>query len=411
MRLPARLRALVGAYPRMLWFLSFGSFLNHTGTSFIWPLTTIYIHEHLGRSMTVAGTVLLVHSAGAMLGQLAGGWLYDRIGPRLPMLGGLLTTVVVTAMLALTSSWPVYVACMVVYGFAVSLPLSAVNAMLARVWPGHGRRAFNFNYVAANIGVAAGTALGGVLADRSFVLAFGGASVLFLLYAAFAAAFIREERLPAGEAREADGGPAGVADPEPRVPWTPIWALFVAYVCLWIVYTQWQTGNSVRTQALGFDISAFSVLWTLNGALIFAGQPLVSAVVRRLRQPLAQMLLGVVLYALAFGVLLTSDRYAVFVASMVLLTLGEMLLWPVIPATVARLSPPALRGRLQGLILSGATAGRMLGPLLGGMLYDAAGYATQISVMTTGLVVPMLAILVYERARRAPGIRMEEDDL
>jgi len=406
----ARLHAVIDAYPRMLWFLAIGSFLNQTGTSFIWPLTTIYIHTHLGRSMTVAGTVLLMHSAGAMLGQLVGGWLYDRIGPRLPMLGGLLTTAAVTALLGRTSSWPVYVACMVVYGIAVAMPLASVNAMLARVWPGQGRRAFNFNYVAANIGVAAGTALGGVLADRSFTLAFSGASVLFLLYAAFAATFIREERLPAGEAGEADGRTPGEPGAEPRVPWAPVGALFVAYVCLWLVYTQWQTGNSVRTQALGFDISSFSVLWTLNGVLIFTGQPLVGAVVRRLRRPVAQMLLGALLYALAFGVLLTSDRYAIFVVSMVLLTFGEMLLWPVIPASVARLSPPAMRGRLQGLILAGATVGRMLGPLLGGMLYDTLGYHTQISVMTCGLVVPVIAILVYERTCRAPGIQVEPDE-
>lgn len=410
MKLPARLLATVDAYPRMLWFLAIGSFLNSTGSSFVWPLTTIYIHEYLGRSMTVAGTVLLLHSGGAMLGQLAGGWLYDRVGPRLPMLGGLITAAAVTFLLGRTASWPVYVACMVLYGIAVSLPLSSVNAMVARAWPGHGRRAFNFNYVAANLGVAAGTALGGVLADRSFALAFSGASVLFLLYALFTAAFIREERLPPEAAWEGSGRPREAGQDRP-VPWVPVGALFVAYVCLCLVYSQWQTGNSIRTQELGFGLSAFSVLWTLNGILIFAGQPVLGLVVRRLSRPIAQMALGVVLYALAFGVLLTSDRYAIFVASMVLLTSGEMLLWPIFPATVARLSPPAMRGRLQGFILSGGTVGRMLGPLLGGMLYDAFGYTTQISVMTSGLVVPMLAILVYERAHRAAGIRMEQDDL
>ncbi|WP_374713419.1 MDR family MFS transporter [Symbiobacterium terraclitae] len=407
MNLRARLRAYVDAYPRMLWFLAIGSFLNSTGASFIWPLTTIYIHEHLGRSMTVAGTVLLLHSAGAMLGQLAGGWGYDRIGPRPVMLGGLFAATAVTAVLGQTSSWPVYVACMVLYGIALALPLSPVGAMLARVWPGQGRRAFNFNYVASNLGVAAGTALGGVLADRSFALAFGGASVLFLLYGLFAAAFIREERVRAGDVREGDGRGREAA-PEGPVPWPPIIALFVAYLCITLVYGQWQTGNSIRTQELGFGLSAFSVLWTLNGVLIFAGQPVLSLIVRRMRRPTAQMVAGVALLALAFGVLLTSDRYGIFVLSMVLLTFGEMLVWPVIPATVARLSPPSKRGRLQGLILSGQTVGRMLGPLLGGMLYDAAGYTAQISVMTAGLAVPLLAILYYARTRWADEAAQEQ---
>ncbi|WP_050742160.1 MDR family MFS transporter [Symbiobacterium thermophilum] len=409
MNLTARLRAAVDGYPRMLWFLAIGSFLNSTGMSFIWPLTTIYIHEHLGRSMTVAGTVLLLHSAGAMLGQLAGGWCHDRIGPRPVMLGGLLAAAAVTAVLGWTTAWPVYVACMVLYGIAVALPLSPVNAMVARSWPGQGRRAFNFNYVASNLGVAAGTALGGVLADRSFALAFGGASCLFLVYTLFTAAFIREERLPA-EPFDEGAYPRREAVPEGPVPWAPIAALCAGFLCVTLVYSQWQTGNSIRTQELGFGLSAFSLLWTLNGALIFVGQPVIGLIARVLQRAASQMMLGVALLALAFGVLLTSDRYGIFVLSMVLLTFGEMLLWPVFPASVAHLSPPSMRGRLQGFILSSGTIGRMIGPLLGGMLYDAFGYATQISVMTAGLVVPALAILVYERTRRVAEAGVEPGD-
>lgn len=408
MNVRARVAALFDSHPRMLWFLAFGSFLNATGMSFIWPLTTVYIHEHLGRSMTVAGTVLLVHSAGAMLGQLVGGWLHDRTGARPVMLTGLMGAALATALLAATSAWPAYVAGMILYGFTAAMAVPPVNAMVARAWPGQGRRAFNFNYVASNIGVAVGTALGGVLADRSFALAFGGASVLFLLYAVFAAAFIREEQLPAEESGAGTAGRAADGHAGP-IPWAPIVALFVAFVSLTVVYSQWQTGNSIRTQQLGFGLSAFSALWTLNGVLIFVGQPVLGLMVRLLRRATAQMVAGTVLYALAFGVLLTSDRYGVFVTSMVLLTFGEMLLWPIFPATVARLSPPERRGSLQGFILSGQTIGRMIGPLLGGMLYDAAGYAAQMKVMTSGLIVPLLAILVYARTRRpAEGARQRD---
>ena len=393
-----RLTTWTDSYPRMLWLLAFGSFLNSTGLSFIWPLTTVYIHDALGRSMTVAGTVLLLHSGGAMLGQLAGGWLYDRIGARPVMLGGLAASAIFTAVLGLQQSWPVYVVGMVFYGFAASLPIPPVNAMVSRAWPGQGRRAFNFNYVANNLGVAVGTAMGGVLADRSFALAFFGASALFLLFGLFTALFIREEKFTALEA-ESSPLPQRSVEPDRPVPWVPIVSLFVAYVCLSLVYTQWQLANSVQMPAVGYALSDYSVLWTLNGLLIFAGQPLLSWIVRLVRKPIAQMALGVVLYAAAFGLLLTSTQYSVFVASMVLLTFGEMLLWPIFPATVARLSPPSKRGSLQGFILTGATVGRMIGPLVGGMLNDAFGYATQIAVMASSLVLPLLAILFFARVQ------------
>jgi MFS family permease len=124
-------------------------------------------------------------------------------------------------------------------------------------------------------------------------------------------------------------------------------------------------------------------------------------VVRLVRRSAAQMVLGTLLYGVAFGVLFTSTRYPIFVTSMVILTLGEMLLWPAVPAAVARLSPPSRRGTLQGLILSGGTFGRMLGPLLGGLLYDRAGFHTVLAVMVAGLLVPLAAIAVYARTQPA----------
>ena len=41
--------------PRALWLLIIGMAVNVTGSSFLWPLNTIYIHDHLGKSLSVAG--------------------------------------------------------------------------------------------------------------------------------------------------------------------------------------------------------------------------------------------------------------------------------------------------------------------------------------------------------------------
>jgi MFS family permease len=398
LRMQTRLAAITEAYPRMLWLLAFGSFLNLVGLSFFWPLNNVYIHNHLGRPLTVAGLVLFFHSAGAALGQLAGGWLYDRIGARPVMLAGLFGATILTGLLGFFESWPLYVAVMIGFGFAASLSFPAINALVARAWPGQGRRAFNFLYVANNIGVAAGTALGGFIADRSFAAAFLAASATFLLFALFVLAFVREDRFTAMGA-PAPEREAARTEPESPIPWLPLSALFVAFLGCWLIYVQWQGAVSVHMTANGHDLGAYAVLWTLNGLLIFAGQPLISLVVRHIRHSGAQMALGTALYAVAFGTLLTTTAYPIFVLSMVVLTFGEMLIWPAIPAAVARLSPPSKRGTLQGLILAGSTGGRMLGPLLGGMLYDNAGFATLITVMVAGLVVPLLAIAFYARTQ------------
>lgn len=397
MQIRTRIAAWTDTYPRMIWLLAFGSFLNIGALSFLWPLTTIYIHDRLGRPMTVAGIVLLFHSGGAALGQLAGGWLYDRIGARPVMLTGLFASAFTTALMGLFDSWPLYVTVMIAFGFTASLSFPSINALVTRAWPGGGRRAFNFLYVANNIGVAFGTALGGLLAGRSFAMAFLSASGVFLIFALFVMAVIRDKRsmdgAPSAEVTEELA--AAREGREAAIPWVPLTALFVTFLSLWLIYVQWQGPVSVYMKANGYELAAYSVLWTLNGLLIFLGQPLLSLVIRHVKRSPAQMALGVLLYVAGFGVLLTSTQYAVFVTSMVILTFGEMLLWPAIPAAVARLSPPSKRGTLQGFILSGSTVGRMFGPLLGGLLYDSAGFSLVLKVMTIALVIPLLGIALY----------------
>lgn len=56
--------------PKSLWFLIIGMLVNVTGASFLWPLNTIYINEHLGKSLSVAGVVLMLNSAASVVGNL-----------------------------------------------------------------------------------------------------------------------------------------------------------------------------------------------------------------------------------------------------------------------------------------------------------------------------------------------------
>ncbi|PWK14372.1 MFS transporter [Tumebacillus permanentifrigoris] len=398
-------------YPKILWLLAAGCFLNIGGLSFLWPLNSIYIHEHMGRPLTVAGLVLLLHSAGASIGQLTGGMLYDRFGARPVLLTGLICSASLIAIPGFVENWPLYVTVMFLFGFTASLVSPAMFALAAKVWPEGGRRAFNFLYVANNLGVAAGTAIGGIVAAHSFHLAFLSAAGTMVVFLCFVFVFIRdpkpirEREVPQALAEQAATSELDTVNAtdsstrEPAIPWLPIASLFTGCVVLWIIYVQWQSSIAVTMQE-NYSLAEYSRLWTLNGLVIFLGQPLIAAIARWCKSLSSQLFLGVALFFLCYVLLLTNhDRYAVFVAGMVLLTLGEMLLWPVIPAAVAQLSPPSRIGFLQGFIGSGATVGRMLGPLCGGLLFDYTSFQVLLATMTALLTVPVLCFLVYTRTR------------
>jgi MFS family permease len=391
-----RFRNLIAEYPRLLWLLGIGAFINVVGLSFIWPITTIYIHEHLGRPLTVAGWVLLFHSGGAALGSLAGGYLFDRIGARRVMLLGLITAAALIALPGLFTSWPLYVTVMFLYGVAASLVFPAMNALGARAWPEGGRRSFNFIYVCHNMGVAVGTALGGLAAAHSFQMSFLAAAVISLIYAAFV--FVT---IPAGGPDHAEREVAAAAQAgEAPIPWGAVGALFAGLLMCWLIYVQWQNSIAVFMQSVGISLTKYSALWTLNGIVIVAGQPLIGLALKYVKATTGQLLLGLGLFAASYGLLLTSHAYPAYVAGMIVLTLGEMLLWPGIPAAVAQVSPPSRKGFLQGIISSAATAGRMVGPLAGGVIYDHLGYRPVLLTMLGLLTVPALCFGLYGWTRR-----------
>lgn len=395
MKLSDRIRTMVGEYPRMLWLVGLCSFLNIVGLSFIWPITTVYIHDYLGRSLTVAGVVLLFHHGGGALGSLVGGYFFDRLGARRVLLLSMVAAAAVIALPGLYESWWLFVAVMVLFGFFATMFFPAINALANKAWPEGGRRSFNFVYVMHNLGVAVGTSLGGILADRSFALAFLGSAVMSVVVAVVVYLFIHDRPdLHHTAAQET----AAALEPEGRIPWLPVGALFGGLLMLWLIYVQWQSAVSVYMKSVGHPLTAYSFLWTLNGLVIVLGQPLLSLVVRRARSLSAQMFLGTGLYIASYALLLSSQAYGVFVAAMVVLTFGEMLLWPGIPAAVAQLSPPSRRGFLQGFIGSASTVGRMIGPLLGGALFDRMCYLPMMGVMLALLVVPMASFVVYRRS-------------
>ncbi|HYF95223.1 MAG TPA: MFS transporter [Symbiobacteriaceae bacterium] len=395
MNAAVRFRQTLAEYPVLLWLLAGGAFLNIVGLSFIWPITTLYIHEHLGRPLTVAGWVLLLHSAGAAVGSLVGGYLFDRIGARRVLLAGLLCSLVLISLPGLFTSWPLFVAVMILYGISAMVVFPAINALAARAWPAGGRRAFNFIYVAHNMGVAVGTAVGGLLAERSFQLAFLGAAVMCLIVLVFFFFTIYD-----GGGERAAGEVAAAAESVGEaVPWVPVGALFVGFLMCWLIYVQWQSSISVYMMGLGFSLASYSFLWTLNGLVIVIGQPLVTLALRLIRRTAAQLVTGIALFAASYLLLLTGGSYALFVTGMVILTLGEMLLWPGIPAAIDQVAPPARRGFLQGVISSASTAGRMLGPLAGGVIYDNLGYRPVLLIMTVLLAVPALCFVLYDRTQ------------
>ncbi|CAM4235481.1 MDR family MFS transporter [Lederbergia lenta] len=389
--------------PKALWLLVIGMLVNVTGASFLWPLNAIYIHDHLGKSLSIAGFVLMLNSAGSVIGNLLGGFLYDKLGGYRSIMLGIIISVVALTGLTFWHGWPLYVIFLIIIGFGSGIIFPSMFAMAGFVWKEGGRKAFNAVYVAQNAGVAIGSALGGFVASFSFDYIF---LANLLMYIAFLfIAFFGYRNIAGQQLKQTNV----LQQRKPIKNKHKLYALIIlcgAYFLGWVAYVQWQSTIAAYTQVVNISLKQYSILWTINGALIVLAQPLLQWSLRKYSNQLkGQIIVGLSIFIISFGVAGVADDFKGFLAAMIILTMGEMLVWPVVPTVANQLAPKGREGFYQGIVNSTATSGRMIGPVLGGILVDMYGMSVLFGFLIGLLLVALILACFYERPLKATGIQ------
>ncbi|MCM2535342.1 MFS transporter [Neobacillus pocheonensis] len=382
--------------PRALWLLIIGMAVNVTGNSFLWPLNSIYIHEHLGKSLSVAGFVLMLNSGASVIGNLYGGRLFDKLGGYKSILLGIIITLFALVGLSIWHGWPEYVAFLTIIGFGTGIVFPSMYAMAGSVWKEGGRKAFNAMYVAQNLGVAVGAALGGIVADYSFQLIFLANTFMYMLF--FLIAVFGYKGITSDSTKQADIQ-NDKAQVNSRKNLHALLILCSGYLLCWVAYVQWPTTIASYTQQIHISLTQYSLLWTINGALIVLGQPLLNIILKHLAASLKlQMLIGIGIFIISFFVAGKASAFSGFLAAMLILTIGEMFIWPAVPTVAYTLAPKGREGFYQGIVNSTATGGRMLGPLLGGVLVDLYSMSTLFMVLIALFLISIVTTLIYDRS-------------
>jgi len=380
-------------------------FINVVGNSFLWPLNTIYIHDYLGKSLSTAGLVLMANAAAGVVGNLLGGILFDRIGGYKSIVWGTFISLVALAFLIIWHDWPQYVFFLTILGFSGGIVFPSMYAMVGTLWPEGGRKAFNSIYLAQNAGVAIGPALAGLVASININYIFSANLFFYLIF--FFIAFFGYKKLSISPIQH-----TSVFKEKKRIHnKAPFYALLIisaGYLITWLIYTQWATTISTHSLSLGISLKQYSLLWTINGVLIIIGQPLIKPIIKRLEHRIkTQMLLGIVIFGASFIVIAFAGNFKMFVVSMVILTFGEMFLWPAIPTLADQLSPKGREGFYQGIVNSASTIGKMIGPFAGGVLTELYGIQVMILILTALMVIPIATTFLYDRPLKKMGYKLK----
>lgn len=380
--------------PKLVWFLVIGMAVNVTGSSFIWPLNTIYMHNELGKSLAVAGIVLMINSFASVLGNLIGGNLFDKFGGYKSIMLGIIISLIADVGLVLMHGWPWYPVWLVLLGFGAGIVFPSIYAMAGTAWPQGGRKTFNAIYLAQNIGVALGASLGGFIAEIDFGL-------IFLVNLMFYVVFFFIAIFGYRTSQHGISGSNVMKDVHKIKDCTKFNALLtvcVTYCLCWIAYVQWQTTIATQTQGLDISLKQYSLLWSINGLFILLGQPLIAPIINKFQDKIKlQIAIGLIIFLSSFLITSFAQTYSMFVVGMLILTIGEMFIWPAIPTIANNLAPKGRTGVYQGIVNSTATLGRAIGPLLGGVIVDVFSIQMMYYFMMIFIVLGFFTLVIYDR--------------
>lgn len=325
------------------------AFLNNVGYSCVWPVTTIYMHNQLHQSLVLAGVVLLCYSSANVIGSIAAGSRFDRGHTFGLNLFGQLITLLAVTLLIFMHGWPSYPILLCIFGFGNGWILTLINSMGTRVKKYPSVKVFNQLYLAENIGLVVGTGLTGFIYEQGigwlFVLIAGIYLVSLIIVGI---KFAKVELHGECQVKQAD---TASADLTGKRNLFVIIVLLLGLVVVWVMYEQWMSNLAVYLARFGISTGRYGMLWTINGILIIIFQLLLDWIGRYHATLDLQVILGAFFMAGSFMLLLFAARYGQFVLAMVVLTLGESLLIPGVPAYVNRLSPVVQKGRGQGMVL------------------------------------------------------------
>ena len=369
---------IVARFPRPVRLLLAGTLVNKLGT-FIVPYLTLVLLRDLHMAEREAGYLIFAYGAGSLVSILAGGVLTDRLGRRRTLLLSLIGSGVLALVMGLLPSPRFFVPLLVAFGFIADLYRPAASAMIGDLLPSS-RRASGFAglRMVVNLGWAAGTALGGVLADRDWRLLFLGDGLTTLAYGVLVYFLIPETR-PA-PARPIEAVAAAPAAPRAgsgngSSPFRD--AVFLESVAITFLFTLIFCSNLVVlpltvTQSAGYPAVVFGALAAVNGGMVTLFELSLVEKLKRFRR-LRLAALGYALVGLGFGMVGLVMHWGFFLLAVVIFTLGEILSAPQQMAFVADWAPPEARGRYLSLYQATWSVAFAVNPMLTLPLHAALG--------------------------------------
>ena len=290
-----------------------------------------------------------------------------------------------------------------ILGFGMGLVYTAVNAytaFIAEQMSGNSRVIFNNMYLAANIGIAIGSTAVGFIFKWSIFFTFFIPMLLFvvsgviLLFKANLLDTVHEHDDSVGHSYMS----SDTVDPKIEIG-ASRFTVNLIVICasifiVWLGYSQWDSNMSAYMLNQGYTTREYGLVFTINAASLLIIQPVMNRVVSKIFKLLKyQIFLGTVIMGLSFLSLPGAKSYLAYVMSMLVLTIGESMVFPTIPALLSKMSTNKNRGTFQSFYSIFGSLGRAIGPYAGSLIVTALSFSSLFVGITVSMIVVAVAMI------------------
>jgi MFS family permease len=380
-----RIRRATQGYPRQFWLLFWGMLVSRSGTSMVWPFLTIYLRQRLDISLTTVALLLTLNSAVGLVATSVAGPVVDRFGRKGAMVLGMMAASLNLLAMSAAGSLRLWTLLMAIDGGFSPLYAVGSQSMIAdMIEPARRPGAYALLRMVANLGVAIGPSIGGFVTAASYALAFYIAAAAEFAFTLLVFFFIRET-VPQREqaaTTHVESGYGPVLRDRPFLAFCGVYTLAgMTYSLMMILLSVYGKEN------FGVPESQYGFIMATNAAMVVLFQYGITRVTERFHH-LPVLAVGSLFYALGVGSVALGHSFPAFLMSMVILTIGEMIMIPTSTALTANLAPPAMRGRYMGIYGLTWSIGFGIGPVLGGYLND---HVAPVAIWYGGLLIGLAA--------------------
>lgn len=386
----------------LAWTIIIGTMFGRLVTSMSIPFLSIYLTQVLGASPTQTGITVAVSSLAGVLASFYGGYISDIVGRKIVMLISVFGWAAVFFGFSAAQHLWVFFLVNTLNGLCRSVFEPTSRALLSDITPpDHKLLVFNLRYAAINLGVVFGPIIGLQLGSAQSTFPFVIAGMVYVAYGLvlFLQFTLHRSSMPV----RTDAQPPRLLE---ALATTGKDRVFLP-VLLGTIFCVLGYGHFGSTMAQYLAMNThftngsqlFSYMLSLNAITVLVVQ---YPIVRRASKlsPIVPLILGNICVALSLLFVGLASGVALLLISVILFTIGEVLLFTMMDMLIDRIAKPELKGTYFGTI-GFNNLGSVMAPILGGVLLDQFGAQDGLTIfvplaLTTALGLPFL-ILAHKR--------------